>query len=230
MHLGLENTKLIHRIIINPQNTNEVLIGAMGSAWGASEDRGVYKTIDGGETWEKILYVNDQVGVADMVQDPKNPNKIIAAMWEFGRKPWTFNSGGKGSGMYLTYDGGKNWKKLTEDEGMPKGDLGRIGLAIAPSKPNIVYALIEAKENGLYKSTDGGENWSLVSKENIGIVHSIMLNYMLIQLMKTESLIYGHMFPKVKMVERHSKLSWIMEIQFIQIIMLGGVIPKIQVI
>jgi len=168
MHLGLEKTKLIHRIIINPKNTNEVLVGALGSAWGPSEDRGVYKTVDGGETWNKILYVNEETGVADMVQDPKNPNKIIAAMWEFGRKPWTFNSGGEGSGMYLTYDGGKNWKKLSEEEGMPKGELGRIGLAIAPSKPNIVYALIEAEENGLYKSTDGGENWSLVSKKNIG--------------------------------------------------------------
>ena len=166
--MGLENTRTIHRIIINPQNSKEVYVGATGSAWGPSKDRGVYKTIDGGKTWNNVLYVNDRTGVADMVQDPNNPNKIIAAMWEYGRTPWDFNSGGEGSGMYITYDGGENWKRLTEDEGMPKGNLGRIGIAIAPSKPNIVYALIEAEENGFYKSTDGGENWKLISTEDIG--------------------------------------------------------------
>ncbi len=168
MHLGLEKTKLIHRIIINENNPDEVIVGAMGSAWGTSPDRGVFKTTDGGKSWKKILYVNDQTGVADMVQDPTNPNKIIAAMWEFGRTPWDFNSGGEGSGLYTTYDGGENWKRMTTEEGMPKGILGRIGLAIAPSNPDLIYALIEAKENGLYKSTDGGDNWSLVSTENIG--------------------------------------------------------------
>jgi len=167
-YMGLEATRLIHRIIINEQNPNEVLVGAMGSAWGPTSDRGVYKTVDGGKNWEKILFVNKSTGVADMVQDPKNPNKILAAMWEFGRTPWDFTSGGEGSGMYLTYDGGANWKKLGTDEGMPEGILGRIGMAIAPSKPNIIYALIEAKENGFYKSVDGGENWNLVSKKEIG--------------------------------------------------------------
>ncbi len=166
--MGLEKTKLIHRVIVNTSNTNSVLVGAMGSAWGPSQDRGIYRTKDGGKTWKKTLYVGDNVGIADMVADPSNPNKILAAMWEFGRTPWGFNSGGKGSGMYLSYDGGDTWKKLTEKEGMPKGNLGRMGLAFAPSKPNIVYALIEAKKNGLYKSTDGGEKWSLVSTKNIG--------------------------------------------------------------
>ena len=166
--MGLENTRTIHRIIINPQNSNEVYVGATGSAWGPSKDRGVFKTVDGGKTWKNVLYVNDRTGIADMVQDPNNPNKIIAAMWEYGRTPWDFNSGGEGSGMYITYDGGNNWKRLTDEEGMPKGNLGRIGIAIAPSKPNIVYALIEAEENGFYKSTDGGENWVLISTEDIG--------------------------------------------------------------
>ena len=166
--MGLENTRVIHRILINEQNPNEVYVGATGSAWGPSKDRGVFKTTNGGKTWENILYVNDRTGVADMVQDPDNPNKIIVAMWEFGRTPWDFNSGGEGSGMHITYDGGENWKRLDTEEGMPKGIMGRMGIAIAPSKPNIVYALIEAEENGLYKSVDGGENWDLVSDENIG--------------------------------------------------------------
>ncbi len=166
--MGLENTRVIHRIVINPQNSKEVYVGATGSAWGPSKDRGVYKTTDGGKTWENVLYVNDRTGVADMVQDPNNPNKLIVAMWEFGRTPWDFNSGGEGSGMYVTYDGGENWKRMGTDEGMPEGILGRIGVAIAPSKSNIVYALIEAEENGFYKSTDGGENWALISTEDIG--------------------------------------------------------------
>jgi len=167
-YMGLKETKLIHRVVVNESNTNSVLVGAMGSAWGTSTHRGVYRTKDGGKTWNKTLYVGDNVGVADMVADPSNPNKIIATMWEFGRTPWGFNSGGKGSGLYITYDGGDTWKKLTDEEGLPKGELGRMGIAFSASKPNIVYALVEAKTNGLYKSTDGGEKWSLVSTKDIG--------------------------------------------------------------
>ncbi len=166
--MGLKNTRLIHRIIINPHNPDIVYAGALGSAWGPNEERGLFKTTDGGKTWKKILYINDSTGVADLVVDPSNPNKIIAAMWEFGRKPWVFNSGGKGSGIHISYDGGENWKEITEMEGLPKGDLGRIGLAIAPSKPNIIYALVEAKKNALYKSTDGGEKWVKIADKNIG--------------------------------------------------------------
>ncbi len=167
-HMGLENSRVIHRIIINKDNSDIVYAGVTGSPWGPNKERGVYKTTDGGKTWKNILYVNDQTGVADMVVDPSNPNKIIVAMWEHGRTPSFFNSGGKGSAIYVTYDGGNKWKKITTKDGLPKGNLGRIGLAIAPSKPNLVYALVEAKENGLYKSTDGGLKWSLVSKKNIG--------------------------------------------------------------
>ena len=168
--MGLEETKLIHRVVVNTSNTESVLVGAMGSAWGPSKHRGVYRTKDGGKTWKQTLYVGDNVGVADMVADPSNPNKIIATMWEFGRTPWGFNSGGEGSGLYITYDGGDKWKKLTDKEGLPKGNLGRMGISFAASSPNIVYALIEAKKNGLYKSVDGGEKWSLVSTKNIGTV------------------------------------------------------------
>ncbi len=163
-YMGLKETKTIHRILISTENPNVVYVGAQGSPFGPNTERGVYRTRDGGKTWEKILYTNDRSGVADMVMDPSNPKKIIAALWEYGRQPWRFTSGGPGSGIFVTYDGGDTWVKLTEKDGLPKGDLGRTGLAIARSKPNIVYALVEAKENGLYKSTDGGQKWTLVSK------------------------------------------------------------------
>jgi photosystem II stability/assembly factor-like uncharacterized protein len=165
-NMGLKNTKTIHRIFIHPTNPSIVYAAAMGSPWGANAERGVFRTKDSGKTWEKVLYVNDLTGAAEMVVDPTNPNKIIVGMWEHLRRPWTFTSGGKGSGLYITYDGGDNWKKV--EDGLPKGDLGRFGLAIAPSNPKIVYALVEAKDNALYKSVDGGEKWSMVTKDNIG--------------------------------------------------------------
>lgn len=166
--MGLKETKVIHRIIVNRQNPEIVHVAAMGSPWGDNDARGVYKTINGGETWSKILYNDQKTGAADLVVDPDNPNKLLAAMWHHRREPWFFTSGGKSSGLYLSYDGGENWKQLTSKEGLPEGELGRIGLAMAPSDPDIIYALIEAKVNGLYKSVDGGENWKLVSTKNIG--------------------------------------------------------------
>ncbi len=167
--MGLEKTRHIHRVIIHPYNPDIIYAAAIGSPWGAHEERGVYKTTDGGESWNKILYTNNLSGAADLVMDPNNPNKLVAAMWEHKRDPWFFKSGGKGSGLYITYDGGKTWKKKTEKDGLPKGDLGRIGLAIAASDSNIMYALVESKKNALYKSEDGGFNWKMINdKEEIG--------------------------------------------------------------
>ena len=167
--MGLEKTRHIHKILIDPTDPNTVYVGAIGAPWGAHEERGVYKTTDGGKNWRRILFSNNTSGVADMVMDPKNPNKIIAALWDHKRDPWFFKSGGAGSCLYMTYDGGENWKKLSEKEGLPKGELGRIGLAIAASKTDVIYALIESKKNALYKSTDGGSQWKMVNdKEDIG--------------------------------------------------------------
>ncbi|SIR41753.1 VPS10 domain-containing protein [Maribacter ulvicola] len=167
--MGLEKTRHIHRIKIDPMNPNTVYVGAIGSPWGEHPERGVFKTTNGGETWEKVLFVNNKTGVADLIMDPTNPNKLIAAMWEHKREPWFFNSGGSGSGLYMTHDGGKNWKRLSEEDGLPAGDLGRIGVAIAPGKPDVIYALVEAKKNALYKSEDGGFKWKKINdKSDIG--------------------------------------------------------------
>ena len=164
--MGLEATRNIHRILIDPNDSNTVYVGAIGSPWGAHPERGVFKTTDGGKTWRHILKTNRHSGVADMVMDPSNPNKILVAMWEHFREPWFFKSGGAGSGLYITHDGGEHWTKKTEKEGLPQGDLGRIGLAISPSNPDRIYALIESKKNGLYVSLDGGSRWALVNDKN----------------------------------------------------------------
>ena len=163
--MGLEKTRDIHRIIIDPTDPNTVYVASIGNPYSEHPERGVYKTTDGGENWKKILYTNDTSGCADLVMDPNNPNKLIAAMWQHRRTPWSFYSGGKGSGLYITMDGGKNWKKLGKDDGLPDGDLGRIGLAIAASEPNRVYAMVEATKNGLYRSDDGGFKWELVNSD-----------------------------------------------------------------
>lgn len=161
---GLTETKNIHRIIIDPRDENIITVGVLGVAWGPSEHRGIYQTRDGGETWKKILHVGPETGCAELIIDPNNPNKMMASMWEFGRKPYFFTSGGAGSGIYMTIDGGKTWNKI--DKGLPSGKLGRIGLSIAASNPNVVYALVESSEIALYKSVNGGYNFEKISTDN----------------------------------------------------------------
>jgi len=163
--MGLEGTRNIHRIIVHPTDHHTVWVGAIGTAWGDSPDRGVYKTTDGGQTWEHQLYIDERTGVADMIIDPSNPDKLIAAMWSHRREPWFFTSGGEGSGLYITYDGGQNWKEFTEEEGLPSGELGRIGLTISAANPDVIYALVESANTGLYHSKDGGLNWSMIQGE-----------------------------------------------------------------
>ncbi len=164
--MGLEDTRHIHRIIVHPGNSDVVYAGAIGSPWGPHPERGVYRTTDGGQSWEQILFVNELTGVADMVMDPDNPLKLFVAMWEHQRWPWFFKSGGEGSGMHMTVDGGKTWTKVTE--GLPEGELGRMGLAIARGNSDYVYALVESKKNAIYRSTDGGYNWEKRGSKNMG--------------------------------------------------------------
>jgi len=162
-HMGLEATKTIHRIIVHPKDGNTVFVGAMGDTFTPSEDRGLYRTKDGGKSWEKILFTNSTSGVADMVIDPDNPNKLIVALYDHRRTPFSFVSGGKGSGLYMTLDAGDSWTELSASNGLPDGDLGRIGLAIAPSNSNRVYAKVEATRNALYRSDDGGFSWEMIN-------------------------------------------------------------------
>ena len=164
-HLGLEKTERIPRIVIHPSNPNVAWVAALGQEWGENPERGVFKTLDGGKTWRKVLYVDERTGAADLVIDPTNPEKLFAAMWDYRRWPWGFRSGGSGSGLYVSYDGGETWKRQTEDDGLPKGDLGRIGLSISRSNPEIVYALVEAEKSALLRSSDGGRSWEKVNED-----------------------------------------------------------------
>jgi len=158
--MGLEKTERISAVKVDPKNPNTVYVAALGPLWGTGPDRGVYKTTDGGKTWEKILYVDENTGCADLAMDPQNPNTLYASFWEFRRTAWSFNSGGPKSALYKSTDAGKTWAKI--HNGFPAGKLGRIAVAIAPSNPKILYSVIESETDdtkGLYRSEDAGASW-----------------------------------------------------------------------
>jgi photosystem II stability/assembly factor-like uncharacterized protein len=163
---GFEKSERITSITINPENTNEIYVGVLGGLWHDSEERGVFKSTDGGSTWQKVLYVGPSTGAADVIMDPKNPSILYASMWQFRRTAWGFNSGGKNSALYKSTDSGVTWDKI--HNGFPEGKLGRIALAVAPSNGNILYAVLETedtKKNGLWKSNDAGLNWEHLNND-----------------------------------------------------------------
>lgn len=164
---GLAATHVISCIVVDPKNPNVVYAAAMGDVFAPNPQRGVYKSVNGGKTWKKILYVNKHTGAIDLVMDPKDPNVLYAAMWQAYRRPWTFSSGGPGSGIYKTTNGGATWTNMTHNKGLPKGIFGRVGLAIAPSNPKIMYAIVQAEykgqAGGLFRSDNAGRSWKLVN-------------------------------------------------------------------
>jgi photosystem II stability/assembly factor-like uncharacterized protein len=163
--MGLELTRYIHRIIIDPVDPDIIFAGAIGNPWAPHTERGLYRSTDGGNTWEQILFTNETSGVADMVMDPSNPGKIFVAMWDHQRWPWFFRSSSEGSGLWLTRDGGDTFTEVTG--GLPE-EKGRIGLAVAASNPSYVYAYVESKPSAIYRSTDGGVTWEKRGERNIG--------------------------------------------------------------
>jgi photosystem II stability/assembly factor-like uncharacterized protein len=165
MCMGLELTRYIHRIIIDPVDPDIIFAGAIGNPWAPHTERGLYRSTDGGLTWKQILFTNETSGVADMVMDPSNPGKIFVAMWDHQRWPWFFRSSPEGSGLWLTRDGGDTFTEVTG--GLPEVK-GRIGLAIAASNPSYVYAYVETKPSAIYRSTDGGVTWEKRGESNIG--------------------------------------------------------------
>ena len=156
-HLGLEKTERIARIVVHPTRPDTVVVAALGPLFADSPERGVYRSTDGGKTWDKTLYVDARTGAADLAADPQNPDILYASMWSVRRQGWTFTSGGPGSGLYKSVDGGKTWRKLVN--GLPEGDLGRIGVAVSPARASRVYAIVEAKKTAFYISDDAGEHW-----------------------------------------------------------------------
>ena len=163
-HIGLERTGRIGRIVIDPRDAKVVYVAALGTGYGTQQERGVYRSRDGGTTWERVLFINDSTGASDIAIDANNPDILIAGMWQFMIHPWSVESGGRGSGVYQSRDGGTTWRRLTD--GLPREMMGKIAVQIARRDPNRMYALIETKDPGLYRSDDGGRRWRLVNQDH----------------------------------------------------------------
>ena len=165
VRLGLENSERIARILVHPKDGNTVYACVAGHLFDDHDDRGVYRTSDAGKTWEKVLFVARNTGCADLAMDPSNPSTLYAGMWQFRRTPSFFSSGGPGSGLHKSTDGGTTWTRLKKD--LPAGDLGRIAIAVSPAKPEVVYAVVESARTALFRSDDRGENWKEMNASSV---------------------------------------------------------------
>jgi photosystem II stability/assembly factor-like uncharacterized protein len=163
-NIGLKDSRHIGAVIVDPRDPNVVFVAALGHAYGPNEERGVFRTTDGGKTWQKVLYKDNKTGAIDVVFDPNNSNTLFASLWEVYRNPWSLNSGGTGSGLYKSTDGGSTWTRL-EGHGLPPGMMGRIGVSVSGADSNRVYAMIESKQGGLYRSDDGGATWIRINED-----------------------------------------------------------------
>jgi len=163
--MGLGETRQIADIVVSPTNPDLVYVGALGHVWAPNPERGVFRSRDGGKTWEKILFRNDSTGVVDLVMDPANPNVLYAGLWQTGRTPWLLSSGGKGSGMFKTTDGGDHWTEITRNPGLPEGIWGNIGITVSGGNSNRVWANIEADSGGVFRSDDAGATWQRTNND-----------------------------------------------------------------
>jgi len=165
VHAGLPDSRHIARIVIHPRDENTVYAAVLGHLFGPHSQRGIFKTTDGGKTWRRVLFRNDTTGGIDLVMNPADPRELVAALWQVQRFPWGFESGGEGSGLFKTTDGGATWKEISGHRGLPDGIIGRCGLAVSPSLPDRLWAIVEARDKALYRSDDRGETWTAVSKK-----------------------------------------------------------------
>ncbi|HEV8202654.1 MAG TPA: hypothetical protein VGP98_00370 [Pyrinomonadaceae bacterium] len=163
--VGLEDTRQIARIRIHPKNPDLVYVAALGHVWGPNDQRGVFRSKDGGKTWEKVLSRGNKAGAIDLVIDPSNPNILYAGFWEVYRKPWTLESGGPGGGIFKSTDGGDTWNELTRNNGLPKGTVGKIGITVSPVNSDRIWAIVEAEDGGVFRSDNGGTTWTRINEE-----------------------------------------------------------------
>ena len=164
-HVGLEDTRQISRVRVHPKNPDIVFVGAQGHVFGPNDQRGVFRSTDGGKNWQKTLFRSSKAGVTDLILDPTNPNIIYAALWEVYRQPWTLESGGPGSGIFKSTDGGDTWNEITRNTGLPKGVIGNIGITVSPANPERVWAIVEAEEGGVFRSDNAGKTWTKVNEQ-----------------------------------------------------------------
>ncbi|MBV8066538.1 MAG: glycosyl hydrolase, partial [Candidatus Eremiobacteraeota bacterium] len=165
-YAGLRETHMITKLVVDPRNPNIVYAASMGHVFKPNPMRGIFKTTDGGTTWRKVLFVDDNTGGVDLSMDQRNPNVLYAATWQAQREPWTLIDGGPGSGLYKTTDGGAHWKKISNNPGFASGILGKIGVSVAPANSNVVYAIVQARDTGgVYRSNDGGSTWKRVNDQ-----------------------------------------------------------------
>lgn len=161
---GLDDTRHIARVRVHPRDPNLVYVAAIGHAFGPNEQRGVFRSKDGGKTWEKVLYKSPLAGAIDLTFDPTNANVLYAALWQYVRKPWTFESGGPASGLFKSTDGGDTWAEITRSPGLPRGVVGKIGVTVSAAAPDRVWALVEAEDGGVFRSENGGASWTKVNE------------------------------------------------------------------
>jgi photosystem II stability/assembly factor-like uncharacterized protein len=163
--IGLEDTRQISRIRVHPKNPDIVYVAAQGHVWAPNQQRGVFRSKDGGKTWDKVLFRSDKAGACDLIIDPANPNNIYAGFWEVYRKPWTLESGGSGSGIFKSTDGGDTWSEITRNQGLPKGTIGIVGITVSPAGPDRVWAIVEAEDGGVFRSDNGGKTWTKTNEQ-----------------------------------------------------------------